>query len=82
MKQGIHLVGMGRIALYRDAAVLRHHLRSHILRPIVTGHIPEKRARQDDQEQERAPTATSRFLRRDIDFVFMAGSPHCSSWGR
>ena len=46
---------MVRLSCNRDVAVLGHHLQGHILCPVVIGHIPEKHARQNDQEQEKDP---------------------------
>lgn len=54
----------------------------HILRPVVIGHIPEKRARQNGQDQNKNSTGDEPFFAPGHGSFVHSGAPHCSSWGR
>lgn len=51
-----------QIVLHRDAAVLSQDLKSHILCPVIIGHVPEKRGRQNGQDQKNDSSGNEPFF--------------------
>ena len=61
-----------QVVLPGNAVVLSHHREGHILRPIVIGHIPEKRSGQNGQRQKNDPAGNQPFFAPGAWFCFHA----------